>query len=335
MGAELRRIASLEEEGELKLGFWEQVRQVRLNWWQRGWTTMRIPRFAFASMLGLILLLSSGLVLVRARAGAGGGPVLMVTLKVPSVATIPPKSSIARCSFLTDGNPRANSCKFFAGISDFFAASIRFVAKEGERSQLGVKAKYENHRLPKGTDIQRQLDDVREEMIWIEPGSKQDISVPGLGNVEIAGEYLDHLPTLGPEETLDPQSGEFRIASPVLVRGREVVFNLAGTTVIGNTQTMKDAAVMIYFPGEGRYIISTVPFEGAVQAAVEPGQIKFSLDGDDYVLLTAMPTTRSEHVWVTHDPQYRLSQDIQGASGDQGILMVRKLSDLMKPRTEH
>src|SRR5207249_10807207 len=168
--------------------------------------------------------------------------------------------------FLTNGNPRANVCGHGGGTSAFFGANIRFVTKEGERSQLGIKARYENHPPPNGTDLQRALEDVPEEMIWIEPGSKQEISVPGLGNVEITGEYLDHLPTIGsrPEETLDPQSNEVRIASPVLVRGKEVVFNFAGLSAIGDSRVMKDPAVMIYFPREGRYIISTVPFEGAV-----------------------------------------------------------------------
>ena len=74
MGAELRRVASLQEEAEMKPGSWEQVLRVWPNWWQKGRATMRIPTFAFALMLGLILVLSSGLVLVRARAGAGAGP---------------------------------------------------------------------------------------------------------------------------------------------------------------------------------------------------------------------------------------------------------------------
>jgi|GraSoi_2013_60cm_1033757.scaffolds.fasta_scaffold09428_2 hypothetical protein len=37
--------------------------------------------------------------------------------------------------------------------------------------------------------------------------------------------------------------------------------------------------------------ISTVPFEGAVEGNVELGQTKFSLEGQDWVLLTATPTT--------------------------------------------
>jgi hypothetical protein len=268
LGVELRRIASLEEEEELKAGLWEQVPRVGLNWWQKARATMKIPRFAFALMLGLILLLSSGLVLVRALADGGAEPVLVVTLRIPPVANIRPEARISRCSFLTNGNPRLSVCGFFAGTADFFSANIRFVAKEGERSQLGVKARYENHPPPEGAHPLDELNDVPEETIWLEPGRKQEISVPGLGNVEITGEYLDYVPTLGflPEETLEPQSNEFRIVSPVLVRGKEVVLNLAGATTIGDSLRMKDPAVWIYAPGEGRYIISPVRFGGAVQA---------------------------------------------------------------------
>jgi hypothetical protein len=328
LGVELRRIASLEEEGELKAGLWEQVPRVRLNWWQKARATMKIPRLAFALMLGLILLLSSGLVLVRARAGAGAEPVLVVTLRIPSGANIPPEVRIGRCSFLTNGDPTLSVCTFFAGTAAFFNAKIRFVTKEGEQSQLGVKARYENHPPPEGAYLERELNDVPEKTVWLEPGRKQEISVPGLGNVEITGEYLDYIPTIGsqPEETLEPQSNEFRIASPVLVRGKEVVFNFAGASAFGDSLRMKDPAVWIYVPGEGRYIISPVRFGGAVQATVQPGQIRFSLDGDDYILLTAMPATRSEYVWVSHDPQYRL----KGGSDDSLRMGLTTLSKLLK-----
>jgi hypothetical protein len=122
-----------------------------------------------------------------------------------------------------------------------------------------------------------------------EPGNKQEISVPGLGDVELTGEYLDHVPALRfrPEEPLDPRKNEFRIVSPVLIRGKEVVCNLGGSDSTDSGDP--DAALMIYFPGEGRYLISTVPFEGAVEGKVELG-----------------------HVWVTHEPRYKLSQHMEG-----------------------
>ncbi len=329
VGAELRRLASLEERGELKAGSWEKEQRVRLNWWQKGRTTMRIPRFAFALMLGMILLLSGGLVLVRARTGMGG-PVLVLTYKIP------PDGRAARCTITTDANPRTNHCNYSTGgPSGVLTVNVRFVSKEGERTELGVKTRYETQARSLEVSNTDSWKEVPEEMVWLEPGSKQEISVPGLGEVELTGEYLDHVPALRfrPEEPLDPRKNEFRIVSPVLIRGKEVVFNLGGSDSTDSGDP--DATLMIYFPGEGRYLISTVPFEGAVEGNVELGQIKFSLEGQGYALLTAMPTTRSEHVWVTHEPRYKLSEHMEGASDGRAMFMVRRLSRLLEDQIHH
>src|SRR6266481_1289540 len=258
VGAELRRVASLEEPKEVKAGSWEKVQRARPYSWQEWRTTMRIPRFAFALMLGMILLLSGGLVLVRARTGTGG-PVLVLTYKIP------PDGRPARCAITTDGNPRTNHCNYSTGgPSGLLTVNIRFVSKEGERTELGVRTKYETQ---------------------------------------------------------------------ARILGKEVVFNLGGSDSTDSGD--QDAALMIYFPGEGRYLISTVPFEGAVEGKVELGQIKFRLEGQNYVLLTAMPTTRSEHIWVAHDPRYKLSQHMEGASDSRDMFMVRSLSRLLEEQIHH
>jgi len=119
----------------------------------------------------------------------------------------------------------------------------------------------------------------------------------------------------------------------VLVRGKEVVFNGAGSWSIGSGDD--DLAVMIYLPSDGRYLISTAPFTGAVEASVGLGQIKFNLQGRDYLLLTAMPTTRSEHVWVTHEPRYRLSQHMKGEPDDREMFLVRSLKTLLAEQMTH
>ncbi len=329
MGAEMRRVASLEEQTEAKAGYWQKERRVRLNWWQKGRTPMRIPRFAFASMLAVIIVLSGGLVLVRARTGADG-PVLVLTYKIPR------DGKVGRCTIIPDGNRRINHCNESMGGSwGILTMNIRYAGKERGRSALGVKTRYETQALALGISNTDSLEDVPEEMIWIEPGNEQRISVPGLGEIELTAEYLDHIPALlfRPDEPLDPQKNEFRIASPVLIRGKEVMFNLSGSDSTDSGDP--EAALMIYFPGEGRYLISTVPFEGAVQGSVEPGQIKFNLEGQDYLLLTAMPTTRSEHVWVAHQPRYRLSEHMQGASDSQAMFMVRSLGKLLQGQIHH
>src|SRR6266446_2646020 len=156
MGAELRRVASLEERREVKAGSWEEEQRVRLNWWQKGRTTMRIPRFAFALMLGMILMLSGGLVLVRARTGTGG-PVLVLTYKIP------PDGRTARCTITTDGNPRTNHCNYSTGgPSGLLGVNIRFVSKDGERTELGVKTKYETQARSLGMSDTDSLKDVPE-----------------------------------------------------------------------------------------------------------------------------------------------------------------------------
>jgi hypothetical protein len=327
MGTELRRVASLQAPTEVKAGSWEKIQKAHLAWRQKASTSMRIPRFAFASMLGIILLLSGGIVLVRART-AVTGPVLVLTFKVPR------DGSVGHCTIVAGENRRINRCnESMRGPWGFLTMSIRYERKERERVALGVKTRYEAQR-PLGVS---QMDTLQEpeETVWIEPGSKQQISVPGLGEIELTAEYLDHMPTLlfRPSEALDPQKDEFRIVSPVLIRGKEVVFNLAGSDSTDSGDP--DAALMIYFPGEGRYLISTVPFEGAVEGKVDVGQIKFSLEGQDYLLLTATPTTRSEHVWVTHDPQYKMSEHMQGASDQESMFMVRSLRKLLQPQIHH
>jgi hypothetical protein len=331
MGAELRRVASLEQPVTLTPGSWsrEQRRRLELSWWREGRMTMKIPRFAFVSMLALILFLSSSLLLVRARTGAGG-PVLVLTYRIL------PNGSAVRCVITTDVNSGTNHCSDTnSGSWGVLTSNFRFVSKEGDRTQVGVRTKYESQFHQPESGNTDDLKDVPEQTVWIEPGEKQRISVSGLGEIELMGEYSDHMPTLryGPDETLDPRKNEFRIVSPVLVRGKEVLFNFAGSDSTDSGDA--DAALMIYFPGEGRYLVSTVPFEGAAQGSVAPGQIKFNLEGQDYLLLTATPTTRSEHVWVTHDPQYKLSEHMQGASDGKPMFMVRSLSKLLQQRIQH
>lgn len=209
MGAEMRQFAGLEQPETVKAGSWKSVGRVRGVWWRRGGTTMRIPRFAFISMLVLIVVLCGGLALVQVRAAQGERP---------------------------------------------------FTA-------------------------------------W---GST-------------------------PDEPLPPKN-RFGVVDPVLIRGNQVVCDLSANGYSIDDGDA-DAALMIYCPGEGRYLISSVPFEGAVEGAAKMAQIRFTVDGEDYLLISGMPILRSSHVWVSHDPEYRISDHIQaaGASDDLPFFRVRSL----------
>ena len=107
MAAELRRIASLEETVN-EAGSWQKQEQTRSSWWHKSTETMRIPRFAFALMLVAIVLLSGGLVLVRARPGSGGS-VLWLVAKLPDGKTF-------HCALATDGEPGSDACSHFGSV---------------------------------------------------------------------------------------------------------------------------------------------------------------------------------------------------------------------------
>lgn len=328
MGVELRRLASLEETKEVKARSWEKERRSRLSGWQKGGKTMRIPRFAFAAMLVIILLLSGSLVLVRARSGSGG-PVLLLTYKLP------PDGNPAYFAITTDSNTRTNHATFSTEVaSGVLNVYVRFISYQGERVELGVMNKYQSAASYSKGASAVDLAGISEEKIWIDPGEKLRIPVQGLGQIELSGEFMDHMPALdfSPKETLDPQESEFRIVSPVLIRGKEVIFNGFANAMI-DSET-KDSAVMFYVSGEGRYIISTVPFDDAIEENVKLGQIRFSLDGQVYMLLTAVPSTRSQRVWVKHEAQYKLSDHMQGASNEGPMFLTGSLSRLMEAQID-
>jgi hypothetical protein len=329
VGAALRLVASLEQPPSLKVVSWEKGHRVRPRWWQEERTTMRIPRFAFVSMLVLILALSGGLVLVRARAAQGQSTLLLHFTLVPDGKT-------GECWLTTNDNPRTNQCGFATDVSrgGMVGLMFRFVSRDGDRTQLGVKANYKD-RSGRFNFID-DFKDVPEKMISVEPEQQTQVQVPGLGEFVVTAAFLNH-PFISwgrPDEAIEPRKDEFRVVAPVLIRGNEVVCELSdnGYSIDDGDA---DATLMIYYPGQGRYLISRVPFQGAVEGAVKNGQIRFTLGGQNYLLLSAVPILNADHVWVSHDPQYKLSEQIEGAPDDRPWFRVRSLKLLLQQQVNN
>lgn len=321
MGAEMRRLASLEQPETVKAGAWKNAGRVQNAWWRRGVATIRIPRFAFVSMLVLILVLSGGLALVRVRA-AQNAPTLMLHF------TLVPDGKTGECWLTTDNNPKTNQCGFATDVprGGMVGLMFRFISRSGERTELGVRANYraDSSKFNFIDDFR----DVPEKTISVDPAQQAHIDVPGLGEFQVTSGYLDH-PFAGwgstPDETL-PSKNRFAVVNPVLIRGDQVVCDLS-TNGYSIDDGDPDAALMIYCPGEGRYLVSSVPFEGAVEGAAKMNQIRFTLNGENYLLMSGMPILRSNRVWVSHDPDYKISDHIQApeASDDHPFFRVRSL----------
>jgi hypothetical protein len=337
MGPELRRLASLEEAAVAAPLDWTRTVS-KAGWWQKGLTTMRIPKLAFGVMLIAIIALSSGLVMVRARAGAAAGRFLELKYKI-APSGLAHSGRVDICIMRVDGSQKGNTCDFVDhGREGLLLMNTRLTGKVGESAQLRIRAKYVPGDGDAEVDYNEALfKDIPEKALSLEPGEKRDVEVAGLGRIEVEGEYLDHIPPLvyRPQETLDPDPKEFRIVAPVLVRDNQVIANADGSSIDTGAS---DATLMLYVPGEGRYLVSLVPFEGAVEGSVHLGKITFSLQGHDYLLLTSMPITVSEHVWVKHEPDFKVSEHMvrqSDARDDRTMYIVRSLRKLQQERIEH
>ena len=148
------------------------------------------------------------------------------------------------------------------------------------------------------------------------------------GDPALVKAHPEHVPVMAtiPQETLLPEPGEFRLCSPVLVRDNQVLVNIAGSMVAA---TETDPATALYSPGLGRFVFSTVPFQGAVEGKLQFSQISFTLEDKSYLLLTGAPISRSEHVWVLHQPDWRPAVAELDASLDQPGLEAASLRILL------
>ncbi|HEY6182816.1 MAG TPA: hypothetical protein VIW67_11245 [Terriglobales bacterium] len=289
IGVELRRLASVELTEEVQSGAWQQAHRRTSTLWEKGWETMRIPRFAFALLLISIVALSSGMLMSKARA-QGKGTVLMLTFKLPD-------GTVNRCA-LSLVDEKNNVCEF---VSSRFLLGLKALSHSDDQVELGVGAKYmpaAATRTISSEDIQK----IEEQQYWFRPGENLEIDVPGWGKMTLAGELTDHMPPFPmiPGVQMDPKPDTLQIISPLLLQDKKVLLDLEGAM----STDMK--AIQIYSPGKGRWILSLSLLTGAVEARVNLNRVSFEENGHSYTLLMGAPVTRSEqHVWVLHEPTYQ------------------------------
>lgn len=311
VGAELRRVASLASAGAPSEARWSAAKQVIPHWWQRGWESMRIPKFAFALLLVAIVLLASGLAAVKAQQRTKGS-VLILTIKSSGGQT-------TKCALPTEyGNLGGCFVMHLRKVSEpngrvgrgLLNSHFRVIAKDGNRFQIGVRAGFTNQSpLADGKSYKFSplaVETLSEKTYWFEPGERLAIEVANMGNIEVTGEALDHMPSMVSSEgsgvePLDPREGELRVISPVLLKGSSRVVDLEGF----HSDSVGGIGVFIYVPGEGRFVLSPSPMAGAVEGDVRINRISFGSAGNSYIFLMAAPITRSDHIWVLHERSYK------------------------------
>lgn len=303
MGAELRRMASLEISGAPVPHFQPGPRRIYAILWQKGRKTMRIPRIAFASLLVAIVLLGSGWVRQSVRADSQGS-VLLVQYTMGSA----PASFCA----LSAIDKKFDSC---AGMQTLQSGKvllweIEVLSKDGDRATLGVRAAVEP---PDPSVNSNQIRNLAQQQYSFRAGDTLNVNVDELGAMSVTGQWIDHIPAIsigepGKSYDLDPGPGELRFYSPLLLHGDQVAGDLEGAST---SLDKVGQAVDIYLKGIGRFDLSLSPMPGAVEGKVRFNRITATIGGQTYVFVTGAPITRSQIVWVLLNPR----PPIQGLTG--------------------
>ena len=289
MGAAVRSYGGLLIAEPVPERTWLTTKQDKTTLWKKGLEMMRIPRIAFACLVLLLVVLGSRLVVVEVRAH-DDGPVL--TLKLT-----PAHGDGVSCD-VPASDTSYGHCHGLAQIDrSNLMYAVRVLRKDGGRVLLSVKTLVSPQgpaSFGPGTEAS-----LPETQVWFTPG--QSLSLPNTGELKLAltGEWSDHIPVkFFDNRLIDPGPNEIRLSSTLLLKNNK----LAGDA--GNVSADADQpgdGVSLFVPGEGRFLLSLTEIAGAVPAKVDFNRVSFESEGQAYVLVTGIPVSRSEKIWVLHD----------------------------------
>jgi len=180
IGAELRRVASLETVEQVKVRDWQGIREATV-WWRKGWETVRVPRFVFALLLVVVVALGSDLLIMRTRAqGQSQGAMLVLTTTLPDGHTM-------MCGLLLNSS-KAAPCE---AMEKEFAYALRVIAKDGNRVELGARIRTNVFWSAPVVPMDSLFKGVEEHQYWLELGQELKIPSSGSGALVVTGSLLD------------------------------------------------------------------------------------------------------------------------------------------------
>ena len=295
MGATLRSHGSLIIAEPVLDRTWLTTRNNSLTWLEKGLQMMRIPRIAFACLVLLLIGLGSRLALVEVRAHEDG-PILLLKLT-------PAHGDSVQC-FVPMTNTDHENCGGLAQIdqSNLFY-SLKAIKKDGDRVLLSIRSKVDPIGPAEfGPETASTLPETQS---WFTPG--ETLSLPNTGELKLAltGQWTDHIPVAGGEgQLLDPAPNEIKLNSPLLLKNKKLVGDMENATAHAD---QPGDGVSLYFPGEGRFIFSLAPITGAIETKVQLNRVSFESNGQNYILVSGTPISRTGNIWVLHEAAYKPS----------------------------
>lgn len=296
MGVEMRRIASLEATPPLEPRIWHRSENRLATLWQKGWESMRIPKFAFALLVIAVIALASSLAVNKVGAHSEGNVVLLhVDVGSEEPVTCP----------LSVVDKNSDVCLFYPTIKGRnLGYRIKLLDHDGNRVRIEIRAKDFGSAIGSHSFSVSEMDNVAGQEYWFQPGEPLKIDMAEAAPLSITGEWMDHMPVMPNQnnQAIDPGAGELRVTSPMLIRDNAVIGDLEGAMT---TQTKPQAAAWLYFQHQGDFTISSTQMKDSLPAEVALNRISFKENGHSYVIVTAAPVVRGNHVWVLHRAGFR------------------------------
>ena len=300
MGAELRHVASIEITQPAPSLHLEPQARRPLTLWPKGRETMKIPKFAFALLILAVVALASSLTVIGVAAHSSGN---VLVLNVERSGQDHPYTGVFDTT-RSGPQPWAVIGRMNQKIAGF---QFELLARSGDRVQLGFRSKAnplsaDGHNRMGVAEVRSQP----QSQYWFEPGQTLQIEMQGVGTLAVTGEWMDHTPVFyhNPAlmgETMDPNAGELRLVSPLLLRNRQEIAEIGDSA----KATTPGDAIQVYIPPQGRYLLSLEPMQGAVEARVRLNCITFELNGQENVFVSGAPVARAHTVWVLDEPDFK------------------------------
>lgn len=318
LGVELRRVASVALADAAPARNWNQQQNRFATFWQKGWSSMRIPKLAFASLIAGVVVLASLIAVGSVRARTTGTAVLLNTAG--------PDGQVCDCPLSTEdsGHP---ACSWYGKVGlQHLAYKVQLLARDGNRLRIAIQTRtYES-----GTNLSSFTQDAdpasQTREFWFEPGERLKVDVAQVGTLTLTGEWMDHMPVMIGSQDLIPNPNEVRFARPLLLKDGNIVGDLAGSIGAVFSTDDLDYASAFYIPEEGRFLISQLPMKGALQAHVAFNRLTFAEAGHSWELVNGAPLTRADHLWVLHQPDFRTTASGPDANhpsfGNQKLIQI-------------
>jgi hypothetical protein len=258
MGAELRRVASIETaQPAPSLQLEPKARQPH-TLWQKGRETMKIPKFAFALLILAVIALASSLTVIGVGAHSSGN-VLVLNAELSG------RSLPFTCVFdTTRRGPQP--CTHIGRMNQSWAGiQFQLLARSGDRVQLGFRSKATPFTATNGRMSIFEVMSQPQAQYWFEPGETLKIDMQSVGTFAVTGEWMDHMPVFyrNPDlmgETMDPNADELRLVSPLLLRDKQEIAEISDSA----KATAPGDAIQVYIPPHGRYLLSLEPMKGGL-----------------------------------------------------------------------